>query len=57
MVGGYDIRSSMSDAFQAMGYCPQHDALWLEMTLKDHLECYAYIRGIPADLVPEITSL
>ncbi|XP_053402183.1 cholesterol transporter ABCA5-like isoform X2 [Mercenaria mercenaria] len=56
MVGGYDIRSSMSQAFQAMGYCPQHDALWLEMSLKDHLDCYALTRGIPADLVPEVTN-
>ncbi|XP_060587751.1 cholesterol transporter ABCA5-like isoform X2 [Ruditapes philippinarum] len=56
IVGGYDIRSSMSNAFQAMGYCPQHDALWLEMTLKDHLDCYAIIRGIPEHLIPEVTN-
>ncbi|KAJ8299359.1 hypothetical protein KUTeg_023419 [Tegillarca granosa] len=46
VIGGHSVRSSMSDAFQAMGYCPQHDALWQNISLKEHLECYAAIRGI-----------
>jgi len=57
MVGGYDIRSNMSEAFQTMGYCPQHDALWENITLKEHLICYAKIRGIPKDKIDEITNL
>lgn len=53
-VGGYDVRSSLSEAFQAMGYCPQHDALWETITLREHLECYALIRGIPKDKVNDV---
>ncbi|XP_013402813.1 ATP-binding cassette sub-family A member 5 isoform X2 [Lingula anatina] len=46
-VAGTDIKSSISDAFRAMGYCPQHDALWDYITPREHLECYAACRGIP----------
>lgn len=56
-MGGYNIRSNMSEAFQMVGYCPQHDALWEDITLKEHLVCYAKIRGIPSDQVTEITNL
>ena len=30
-----------------MGYCPQHDAQWKNITVREHLECYAAIRGVP----------
>ncbi|CAG2245460.1 ABCA5 [Mytilus edulis] len=46
-VGGHDVRSSMSEAFKVLGYCPQHDALWDLVQLDDHLRAYAAIRGIP----------
>ncbi|KAL3876747.1 hypothetical protein ACJMK2_034544 [Sinanodonta woodiana] len=48
-LGGHDIRSSMSEAFQATGYCPQHDTLWDSVTLREHLLCYAAIKGVPHD--------
>ncbi|KAL4218252.1 ATP-binding cassette sub- A member 5 [Mactra antiquata] len=56
VVGGHDIHSSLSDAFQAMGYCPQHDALWDDITLQEHLNCYAMCRGIPQDQVDNVTN-
>eukprot|EP00058_Branchiostoma_floridae_P016823 XP_002602311.1 hypothetical protein BRAFLDRAFT_127318 [Branchiostoma floridae] len=45
-VAGHDILSSLSEAFQAMGYCPQTDALWELVTLREHLEIYAAMRGM-----------
>ncbi|XP_074647073.1 cholesterol transporter ABCA5-like [Tubulanus polymorphus] len=45
-LGGYDITSNQSEAFQNTGVCPQHDPLWEEITLKEHLECYAAIKGL-----------
>ena len=44
---GHNVRSSLSSAFQEMGYCPQHDPLWERLTLQDHIEIYASLRGIP----------
>lgn len=47
VVAGHHVRSNMSAAFQELGYCPQHDALWETITLSEHLELYAAIKGIP----------
>ncbi|XP_067671428.1 cholesterol transporter ABCA5-like [Haliotis asinina] len=46
IVAGNNVRSSMSSAFQAMGYCAQHDALWDNITVHEHLEFYGMIRGL-----------
>lgn len=46
-IGGHNINSHMADAFRQMGYCPQHDAQWKNITVREHLECYAAIRGVP----------
>lgn len=35
-----------------LGYCPQHDALWKNITVREHLECYAAIRGVPKQDIP-----
>ena len=48
-VSGHNVRSSLSKAFQAMGYCPQHDPLWDFITVREHLETYGIIRGIPVE--------
>ncbi|XP_069935833.1 cholesterol transporter ABCA5 isoform X2 [Cherax quadricarinatus] len=48
---GENVASSMSIVFKAMGYCPQHDALWKNTTVAEHIECYAEVRGIQKDQV------
>ena len=54
MVAGYDVRSSVSEAFQSMGYTPQHNAIWEDVTLKEHLEVFAAIKGIPKEHIPTV---
>ena len=56
-VNGYNVRSNISDAFQAMGYCPQHNALWEDVTLSEHLELYAMVSGVPKSKVKQIVDL
>ncbi|XP_042234666.1 cholesterol transporter ABCA5-like [Homarus americanus] len=48
---GEDVSSSISSAFAAMGYCPQHDALWRNLTVAEHIEVFAEIRGVHKDQV------
>ncbi|XP_030854731.1 ATP-binding cassette sub-family A member 5 isoform X4 [Strongylocentrotus purpuratus] len=49
-VGGYDVSSSLSDAYASMGYCPQIDPLWDDITMREHLEGFAGFKGIhPTD--------
>jgi len=30
-----------------IGYCPQFDALYDELTAREHIQLYARLRGIP----------
>ncbi|KAJ7372621.1 ATP-binding cassette sub- A member 5 [Desmophyllum pertusum] len=46
-VAGYDVSRQPLEAFQHMGFCPQSDAHWQILTLQEHLEAYARIRGVP----------
>lgn len=39
-----------------MGYCPQHDAQWKNITVREHLECYAAIRGVPPEEIPRVVE-
>jgi len=47
---GHDI--SQSDAMQRvrsfMGVCPQHDILYPDLTVREHLSMYAAFKGVPA---------
>ncbi|KAL4239790.1 ATP-binding cassette sub- A member 5 [Mactra antiquata] len=47
IIGGHSVRSNKTDAFDAMGFCPQHDALWDTITLEEHIRCYALLKGVP----------
>ena len=49
-VNGYDVQSEFEQARKLIGYCPQHDAIFDLMTVEEHLEYYARIKGIPVAL-------
>ena len=48
-VFGHSIRHDMALVRKTMGVCPQHDVLYDELTVREHLEFYATIKGIPVD--------
>ncbi|KAJ2942740.1 hypothetical protein O0L34_g14929 [Tuta absoluta] len=56
MLGGQNIDESQASAFQMLGYCPQHDALWKNVTIREHIECYAAIRGVSKQDTPRIVD-
>jgi ATP-binding cassette subfamily A (ABC1) protein 5 len=56
MIAGQQIKTSISSIFQLIGYCPQHDALWKEITLREHLNLYAAIRGISSIEMESVCS-
>ncbi|XP_065570568.1 ABC-type organic anion transporter ABCA8-like [Artemia franciscana] len=49
IIDNKNIKSSLSVAFQALGYCPQFDAQWKNITVAEHLEAYCDIRGVQKD--------
>ncbi len=46
MTEGNEVKSSISETSKLIGYCPQQDSLWKEMTLREQLYLFATIRGI-----------
>lgn len=38
--------SSTGDTLGFLGYCPQENALWLNLTVREHLEIFAAIKGM-----------
>jgi len=50
-IKGHDIQESVDIAYKMIGYCPQHDALWSSLTIREHLHVYGAIRGISKDQI------
>ncbi|KAH9494888.1 ATP-binding cassette sub- A member 5 [Bulinus truncatus] len=46
IVSNYNVRSHMLSVLEFLGYCPQHDALWENITLEEHIRCFAAIKGV-----------
>jgi ATP-binding cassette subfamily A (ABC1) protein 5 len=44
-----EITYGVAKTSLALGYCPQVDALWPEITLKEHLRTFAWIKGVPRE--------
>jgi ABC-type multidrug transport system ATPase subunit len=48
-VFGQDLttKAGMRALRAQLGVCPQHDVLWPELTVREHLEIFADIKGVP----------
>jgi len=49
-INGMNIESSFAKVRKLIGYCPQHDAIFDLMTVEEHLQYYARIKGIRKDI-------
>jgi len=47
-----DMDTDMSEVRKIMGVCPQFDILFDDLTVKEHLELYADIKGMPKVDIP-----
>ena len=50
---GYSVSKEPEKTRRRVGYCPQFDAHFANMTGREHVELYATIKGIPASVVKE----
>lgn len=50
-VFGLPLSTDMSTVSQQLGVCPQHDVLWPELTVAEHLRLFAEVKGVPRDRV------
>ena len=42
----YDIATQMSELRHIMGVCPQHNILYDDLTVQEHLELFATFKGM-----------
>lgn len=50
MINGQDTRKSFDQIRKMIGYCPQYDCVFDLLTVEEHLEYYARIKGIPLEM-------
>ncbi|XP_058064618.1 phospholipid-transporting ATPase ABCA3-like, partial [Anopheles bellator] len=52
-INGYDIRTDMEGVRSSLGLCPQHNVLFHEMTVEEHLKFFSRLKGVEKSAVPE----
>lgn len=56
-MGDYSTEFHQVDtSLEHVGYCPQANPLWPRVTLQEHLEIYAAIKGLKGHDVPGIIT-
>lgn len=45
LIDGHDIRTHMDAARDSMGFCPQHNILFDELTVREHILFYSCLKG------------
>lgn len=46
IINGYDIRTNMPKVRSSIGICPQHNILFDELTVRQHIEFYGRLKGL-----------
>jgi ABC-type multidrug transport system ATPase subunit len=55
-LAGYSVRNEPGKTRRRIGYCPQFDAHFENLTGREHVELYASVKGVPAQFVREAAS-
>uniref|UniRef100_A0A6E8W4G1 ABC transporter domain-containing protein n=1 Tax=Anopheles coluzzii TaxID=1518534 RepID=A0A6E8W4G1_ANOCL len=53
LVNGYDIRNNIDAVRGSLGLCPQHNVLFNEMTVAEHIEFFARLKGVPRSKIKD----
>ncbi|XP_057982078.1 ABC transporter A family member 1 [Malania oleifera] len=51
LVFGKNIKKDMDEIRKGLGVCPQNDILFPELTVKEHLEMYAILKGVKEEFL------
>lgn len=52
LVNGFDIRKNIQGVRNSLGLCPQHDVLFDDLTVEEHLNFFCQLKGLPSTLIP-----
>lgn len=56
-LGDYISHSNEDDeSSKCMGYCPQTNPLWPDITLQEHFEIYGAVKGMSSSDMKEVIS-
>ena len=55
-LAGYSVTNQPEQTRRRIGYCPQFDAHFQNMTGREHVELYASIKGVPREFVREAAA-
>ena len=50
---GKDITSQIAEIRKDLGVCPQHNILFDDLTVKEHIELFACFKGMDSKKIPE----
>jgi len=53
LLAGYSVTKQPEETRRRIGYCPQFDAHFTNMTGREHVELYGAIKGIPKHLISD----
>lgn len=56
-IKGYEISRDMAEIQRSLGWCPQHDILFPDLTVAEHLSFYAQVRPWTAGCVSSASDL
>ncbi|THD24676.1 hypothetical protein D915_004624 [Fasciola hepatica] len=51
LINGYNTRTQMDEVREQMGYCPQRDILYSDLTVAEHIRFYSALRGFTGRLL------
>ena len=51
---GHSITDDLPALRRSMGVCPQHDVLWPDLTVGEHLEYFARMKGVALEALPGV---
>ena len=49
VLAGFDMTTHAREAFQHLGFCPQFDALYDDLSIRENLTLFAQIKGVASD--------
>eukprot|EP00656_Telonema_subtile_P009650 TRINITY_DN14553_c0_g3_i1.p1 TRINITY_DN14553_c0_g3~~TRINITY_DN14553_c0_g3_i1.p1 ORF type:complete len:551 (+),score=133.81 TRINITY_DN14553_c0_g3_i1:108-1760(+) len=53
----YSVANSIDEIYKVLGYCPQFDALWDELTAREHLNLFAAVKGASVEAVEAVIKM
>ncbi|XP_057438072.1 ABC transporter A family member 1 isoform X2 [Lotus japonicus] len=56
LVFGKNIISDIDEIRKVLGVCPQHDILFPELTVREHLELFAALKGVEVDSLEGVVA-